>query len=209
MKLNRLVISLLLISTLNAGNSSTKNRVLPLVEPIAVQDSNLFLYVAGGVSSVDVESHLSVGSTFMDGALDDSANVGEIGVGYRYNHNIFATLSAQRAMLDIADIDNFYVSVNYQLSDTTAKPYIGALIGYSQLTWSESPHLVVANEDLTSDGLMYGVQAGLEQELTENWTLFVKYQFIKYDHTIDIRSSSSTIEHNHGQNILIGGQYEF
>ncbi len=158
---------------------------------------------------MDIDSDIAPNTTFTEGALDDRGAVGEIGIGYRYGENIFTTFTAQRAMLDIADIDNFYASINYQFSNVTAKPYIGALLGYSQLTWSESPHVVVSNEDLISDGLMYGLQTGIEQVLTENWTLFAKYQFIKYDHLMDIRSSASTIEHNYGQNILIGVRYAF
>jgi len=173
------------------------------------QDNGLFVYIAGGGAVLDTDSFLAPNAAFINGALDDTGTVGEVGAGYRYSKNIFATLAAQRTILDMVDIDNFYASINYQFTDVVANPYIGVLLGYSQLGWSESPHVVVANKDLSSDGLMYGLQAGIEQVLTENWTLFAKYQFIKYDHLMDIRSSASTIEHNYGQNILIGVRYAF
>ena len=205
MKLSLLVTLTLLISASHAGS----NMIKPAEPVISIQENNFFVYIAGGASFLDIDSDIALNATLIEGALDDNGAVGEIGVGYRYSENIFTTLTAQRTMLDIADIDNFYASINYQFSDVTAKPYIGALLGYSQLTWTESPHVVVLNEDLTSDGLMYGFQAGFEQTLTENWILFAKYQFIKYDHLMDIRSSASTIEHNYGQNILIGVRYAF
>lgn len=158
---------------------------------------------------LDIDSSPSLITPFANGALDDKGMVTEVGIGYRYGDNVFATFAAQRTRLDIADIDNFYASINYQFSDVTAKPYIGALVGYSQLKWSEAPSAVIINEDLTSDGLMYGLQAGIEQELSGNWSLFAKYQFIKYDHLMDIRTKTSTIEHNYGQNILLGVRYGF
>jgi opacity protein-like surface antigen len=173
------------------------------------KNGRFFIQVAGGATVMDIDSSFASNATFTNGALDNDGAVVEVGIGYKYSENIFATFAAQRTMLDIADIDNFYASINYQFTDVVAKPYIGALLGYSQLKWSESPHVIVANEDLTSDGLIYGLQAGFEQELRENWSLFIKYQFIKYDHLMDIRSNASTIEHNYEQNILTGVRYEF
>ncbi len=210
MKLSVWAALALVVSASYAGGDFTQPVEQVIETPVQqTQDTSFFVYIAGGASFLDIDSALSPNATFTDGTLDDTGGVGELGVGYRCSKNIFATVAAQRTWLDIADIDNFYASINYQFSNVTAKPYIGAMVGYSQLTWSEDPHVVVSNKDLISDGMIYGIQAGLEHDLTATWTLFAKYQFIKYDHSMDIRSSSSTIEHNYGQNIVTGVRYAF
>jgi len=193
-----------------AGGNIVKEEAPAPIIPVVLEETNpYFVYLAGGVAYLSGEDTLATGNTFTAGALDDEGSVYELGVGYRYTDNIFATLAVQRTTLDIADIDNIYASINYQFSDVMLKPYIGLVAGYSKLEWSEAPHVVLSNKDLDSDGAMYGVQAGLEFELSTNWSVFGKYQFITYDHLMDIRNNASTIEHKDTQNLLLGVRYGF
>ncbi len=207
MKLNNLMVLGLIMSVGYAGGTTKPALDKPL--EIAKVDNKYFINIAGGGAFLNVDNVLSLNTTFADGALDDSGTVGEVAFGYRYSKNIFTTLAVQRTMLDIADIDNIYLSVNYQYADVFAKPYIGALIGYSKLTWSEDPSVIILNKDLTSEGATYGMQAGVEYNLNDDWAISGKYQFMKYDHTTDIRDGASNIEHTYGQNILMGVNYEF
>ena len=213
MKTKLRVISILLFLSVTShagGGVSQKEAVAPIVpEQIDNSYHEYFVYAAGGMAYLSGESSLAVGNTFASGALDYEGAMYELGAGYRYTENIFATLAVQRTTLDIADIDNIYASINYQFSDVMLKPYIGVLAGYSKLEWSQDPHVVLSNKDLTSDGAMYGVQAGLEFDLAENWSIFGKYQFIVYDHLMDIRNGASTIEHEDTQNLLLGVSYGF
>jgi len=170
-------------------------------------DNSMFAYIALGVSTLDISKtgNLALSAD----AQDDKGSLGEVGLGYKITDNLFTTLSLQRTMLDDADIDNAYVSLNYQFSDLMLKPYIGALVGYSKLKWSNAPYPAVINQDLTSTGLMFGGQAGLELSFNESLSVFTKYQYIQYDHELDIRSGATTLEHDNGHNILLGVQYAF
>jgi len=206
MKLSNLIVLGLIMSVGYAGGTTKPALDIPL-EIEKVDNNKFFINIAGGGSFLNIDNVLKENSTFSNGALDDEGVVGEIALGYRYSENIFTEFAVQRTMLDIADIDNIYVSANYQYADVFAKPYIGVIIGYSKLTWSEDPSVVILHKDLTSDGVTYGVQAGVQHNFNENWGISGKYQFLKYDHTTDIRDSS--IEHTYGQNILMGVNYEF
>lgn len=183
----------------------------PAIEEVitTVNNNDYFIYGAVGRAALDVESTLAVDATFTNGTFDDRGSVFELGAGYRFNDNVFSTISVQRTALDIVNIDNYYASINYQFSDVTAKPYIGVLLGYSRLKWSPRPHEMLINEKLISDDPMYGIQVGLEHTFIEDWSLFAKYQFIKYDHLMDIRNNTNIIEHDDGQNLLLGVQYGF
>jgi len=207
MKLSNLIVLGLIMSVGYAGDTTKPALDIPL--EIKKVDNKFFINIAGGGSFLNVDNELGLNTTFSNGALDDKGVVGEVALGYRYSENIFTEFALQRTMLDIADIDNIYVSANYQYSDVFAKPYIGAVIGYSKLTWSDDPAAVVLNKDLTSEGVTYGVQAGLQHSFNENWGISGKYQFLKYDHATDIRDGDSSIEHTYGQNILMGVNYEF
>lgn len=185
--------------------------VEPAIEEVitAVNDNDYFVYGAVGGAALDVESSLAADAAFTNGTFDDRGFLFELGAGYRFNENIFFTISAQRTELDIVNIDNYYASINYQFSDVIAKPYIGVLLGYSRLKWSPRPHVMLSNEKLISDDPMYGIQVGAEHVFIEDWSLFAKYQFIQYDHSMDIRNSTNIIGHDDGQNLLLGVQYGF
>lgn len=176
---------------------------------ININDNDYFVYGATGRATLDMESSLTVGATFTDGTFDNHGNLFELGAGYRFNDNLFSTISLQRTTLDIADINNYYASINYQFSDVTAKPYIGVLLGYSRLKWSPRPHEMLVNEKLVSDDPMYGIQIGVEHTLKDDWSLFATYQLIKYDHLMDIKNGTHIIEHEGSKNLLLGVRYDF
>ena len=167
---------------------------------------DFFVFASGGGSFFSEEEK---GTSFIKGALDDKSAVFEVGLGYYFTKNIFTELAYQRSMLDIANVDSGYLSLNYQFSNTMLNPYIGIVGGYSRLKWSKRPHIMRISEDLTSASSLYGVQAGLKLPITDNFSLTVKYQYMKLDHLMNIRSGASSIKHNNVQNLLLGVKYEF
>jgi opacity protein-like surface antigen len=106
-------------------------------------------------------------------------------------------------------LNNYFASINYQFSDIFLKPYIGLLAGFSQLEWDEAPYRLLPDDKFTSEFSMYGVQAGVEYDFTENWSIIGKYQYVTHDHHMDILRGRNTIDHNSAQNFLLGGRYAF
>jgi len=189
--------------------------IMPMIEEDIVPN-DWFVYIAGGVSTLDVTSSVSSTgrSNIFPDSLDDKGSLVELGLGYRVSENVFTTLAGQRTNLDFVTLDTVYASLNYQFVDVMLKPYIGVLAGYSKLHWDTRPHtphqINPFVEDLTSTAGVYGAQIGIEQTLNENWSLFGKYQYLKYnEHVMDIDETATTIEHNSAQNILGGIRYAF
>ncbi len=211
MKSNILMLSIVISSFCYAGGDLVQPVEPKIVISTQVEQFNdaFFVYVAGGAALLNVKDTPSELTPYTDGALDDQGIIGEIGLGYQYKPNFFMELAAQRTMLEIADIYNYYISMNYQLYNGDFKPYVGAILGYGQFEWSETPSEAYINEDLNADGFIYGVQVGFKQKLSENLSLIAKYQFIKYEYVLNIRSNTSRIEHNYTQHLLAGVQYAF
>jgi len=197
----------LLILILFGGISHAGGDTAPAVEEESVP--LWFVYVAGGGSSYDVTSKLTSTDTFTPGTLDDSATLFEAGLGYYFMPNIFVTASYQRSTLDIVHLNNYFASISYQLSDIFLKPYIGILAGYSQLEWDKRPYRWLPDEKFISGFAMYGVQAGVEYDITENLSVIGKYQYIKHSHSMDILRGRNIIDHNSAQNFLLGVRYAF
>lgn len=179
----------------------------PIVEKEDIKKG--FISVSGGASFLAIDSSLENGTDFNSGTLDTTGGLVEVNAGYRFNREVFSTIAYQASFLDIATIHNFYASINYQFDNDRFNPYIGALLGSSTLNWSEDPYLVLIDKDLTSESLMYGVQAGFKNELKEDLYLATRLQFIKYNHELDIRNNRSNVIHNSAINLSVGVQYEF
>jgi len=144
------------------------------------------------------------------GLLKTKKNVIEIGLEKKINKNLFTTLSGQRTDLDLGKLNSIYGSVNYQFVDTQMQPYLGFFLGYSKLDWDSRPFITPRFvEDLSSKSFMYGLQAGVEYGVTEDWTLLAKYQFVEYDHKLDIDRGAYHVTHDYAQNILVGVKYGF
>jgi opacity protein-like surface antigen len=206
-----IVGSMIVFNCIHAGGLNDIEVNFEVLEDIITKNTdeyNYFVFLSGGVSSLNVDSKLEKNHSFNEGALDDSAILFELGLGYRFNENIFSTLFVQNTQLDIADITNLGLSVNYQFNNEY-KPYIGFFTGTSQLKWSEEPHVVLLDKDLTSKSPIFGLQAGVEKNLNNNWAIFAKYQLTSYNHEIDIRRGRSTIKHTAANNLLLGVKYEF
>ena len=198
---------ILLSSVAYAGGDKS---ILDVV-PIQLNKESFFIYAAGGITGADVASSLRPNINVFLEALDDSGSVWEAGVGYRYTKDVFTTLSIQGASLDLIDMYNYNASINYRFSDLFIMPYFGAIIGYSNLEWQEIPVDTTGRSveaKLDADHVTFGFQAGADYEITDNFTLFGKYQYLNYDHMMEIFQASD-INHANMQHIQGGVRYEF
>ena len=184
---------------------------MSVVEVVPVVEENFFVYGSGGASAADVKDSISQGVILMPKVLGEDGTIGEVGVGYRYTENIFVTGFIHAAYLDEVDILNFNASINYRFSDLFIMPYVGLIAGYSTLEWQEVPVDTTGKRvdtKLDADHETFGLQAGAEFELNENFTLFGKYQIMTHDHLMDIFTTSQ-IEHASVQSLQGGVRYEF
>jgi len=188
---------------------------IPAVVPwdVPVEEAtNYFVYVSGGTATANVDSNIQDNIVLLPEVLNDNANVLEAGIGYRHSSDLFATAFIQSGSLDQVSIMNYNASVNYRFSDWAVMPYLGAVLGYSTLKWDEVPADTTGHTNVTTkldaDHMTFGLQAGLDYELTDHFTLFGKYQVLTFDHLMEIFDTSE-IKHTNLQNLEGGIRYEF
>ena len=136
----------------------------------------------------------------------DSTNV-DLGVGYRFRDMMFSTLSYQRAIFNEVNIDNLYVSLNYQFREIHLKPYVGVLIGLSRLVWSKYPVSGTLDNDNESITLLGGLQLGVEYSFSDDWSIFGEYQILKNEHKTNILGDNLKIAFQN--NLNVGVSYKF
>ena len=213
MKKNLIALSMILPCTIFAGGDLVETQA---IEPVlsmktveVVQENDFFVFASGGASFFQVDTKLRQGKNFTNGTRDNEAGAFEVGVGYKIQENIFTELAFQQSILDNADVQTIYMSMNYAFEVDMLNPYIGALIGYSQLEWDPTPYTAGIAKDLTSDSSIYGVQAGASYPIMEDLSLAAKYQYIVYDHILEITKNTGGIEHKDAQQVFGGLKYEF
>jgi|GEM_PF-2466275 len=199
------------VSTLLSAGGKVVVPADTVVADVPQEASGLYLFASGGYGSFDVTSSLVSITTdeLHKDATDDNGLVFEVGVGYRITPSWSAEMAYQRSTLEIAHLDTFYTDINYNvMPDNPWMPYIGLIVGYTQLTWDEEPYVATVNKDLSSTGLAYGLQIGLEMPVTETISLLAKYQYMKHDQQIEILRENS-IDHEEQHNIMMGVNYAF
>jgi len=131
----------------------------------------------------------------------------DLGFGYRYNNNIFATISYQKAIFDEVNINNIYFGANYQWRNIPLNPYFGVLVGYSQLAWSEYPISTTTSNDETSGTFLLGLQLGMDYDFDNDWSVFMQYQSLKNEHSTYILNELLVMDFQN--NLQIGVRYGF
>ena len=178
-------------------------------QTVQAKSNGYSVYFLGGASFLNPSTNLSSDEE-KSGTLDKNGNVFELGLGKKFNKNIFSTLSVQRVGFELGKLNSISASVNYQFFDKKMKPYIGVLLGYSKLDWDSRPFARPRfSEDLSSSSLMYGLQVGIEYPFKEHLSLLAMYQFEGYDHKLEIDNGAYHVTHDYSQNLLVGVKYGF
>ena len=203
----------LLAVQLYAGGSFTDTELdieIPrMLAEVESEDGRFYVNANLGVSIVTVESDLENGSAFNGGALDNSGMTFQVGAGYRMANHFSFDVNYQYVGLDLASLSNFYASINYEFTDSEYNPYIGLLYGQSSLIWNKAPDIVLIDKDLSSTSPLYGLQVGLRSEFSDNIYYGLKYQYMIFDHELEIRNGRNTISHTQSNNFSLGVQYEY
>jgi len=125
--------------------------------------------------------------------------------GYFITNYLLTTLSFSSVTADNTTIVNSYFATNYYYNMTQrAHLYIGALLGYSQLSM-DLPHAT------PSQSILYGLQAGISYDMFGYIPLSLTWQSIFLDHTMALRSGTKTVDmKTNSQNIIeLGIAYKF
>ncbi len=170
---------------------------------------NFFLYGGLGVAVFTIKDEIENENTVLIADTDDDdAVVLEIGAGYNFTKNWFATIEASRtAALKRADVTDILLTGNYRFSTKTfSKPYIGIAVGVSSLVWNKQP-VVVGEMRKTNNRMVAGVQVGSDFIIRDNWSWYSKLQVLLKNHTTDIHGENYI--HQIQTNLTLGVKYDF
>lgn len=188
-----------------------ENKDLPFnTEKIFPEDS-YFIGVTIGLSKLNIEENDLIGNLTLDSDPDDSGMIYGIDVGYHFNKSIFMTLDYQYTVLDDVDFNEIFTTVNYKFNETfSMDPYVGAIVGYSKMAWSQNP-LNSSNNNNESSSYSGGIQIGADKYVMDQMALYLSYQYLIMNHTTNIKTflEEKELEHTSKQTLNIGIKYYF
>ncbi len=133
-------------------------------------------------------------------------------LGYKFNRDYRMALSYLNANATDVSFSNIYMSGNYLFeSFSNMTPYIGLILGYSQLKWNTSPMPSSEFTNSSSSSMLTGTQIGLLYPFSKQISVYTAYQFVLMNHVTYLPppSSKSELQHNSLHNLQIGLQYNF
>lgn len=185
---------------------------LILVSSHALAEKDWFIGVAVGGETHDTSHQVSSGAVDLLFNPSDSVNSIAVNLGYQIHENWFATIEYSRFDMDEVEVDNLYATLNYlhRFSDSIYSGYAGLLAGRSELDWQEDP-IVAAVRQSQSEEDVWGAQAGLLVDLSENWRLNLAYRYINASHETQLMplGGSSEFMHEDFQTISVGVEVLF
>ncbi len=141
---------------------------------------------------------------------EDSGDTYGIGLGYEVNSNWFFQLDYTHTDGDDVDIDQVFLSLNYQrpLFIPRMKGTIGLVVGEGSLEWNSQPAFADAIfDDLEDEEFLYGIQLGLNYDLGRHWSTSLTYQYFEQDFTTNLETPDDgrlEFEHSSHHYLLFG-----
>jgi len=137
-----------------------------------------FFQVAAGAATMSVQQNDIKGSITLGSQPDKNAAQINVGIGYNYTSELFATLEAERQFYDDVTINNLLVSANKRIYKNF---YIGGVVAKSYIKLTKS-HINSNLTDSRGSEWGYGFHIGYEKAYSKDMTLFVQYRYLKAAH---------------------------
>lgn len=174
--------------------------------------AGFFTYTGLGYSTINAKQNNIFNSVTLANELSTQGFNFNLGLGYKYDNDLIFKVGYQRIMLSDVHLDNAYFGVALELEEFVGfTPYVGALLGYSQLTWDTYPVFNISNVNTKSNSNMFGLELGASYPITDAVSLELMYQLISTDHKARVIKSGamSDIEHALVNSIYFGLRYSF
>ncbi len=163
------------------------------------------LYAGGAEYDVDFDFAGQLGFD-----PEDSGDTFGLGLAYEVNSNWFFQLDYTHTDGDDVDIDQVFLSLNYQrpLFIPRMKGMIGLVVGEGSLEWNSQPDFADAIfDDLEDEEFLYGIQLGLNYDLGRHWSTSLTYQYFEQDFTTNLETPDDgplEFEHSSHHYLLFG-----
>ncbi len=152
-----------------------------------------FVYMGLGASKYSIKNEAQNTVVYED-SLDQYTTTGEIGFGVVHGVSTFSTLSLNKSLnLKRATVTDLLYSYNYKFTKPIdAKPYIGIVIGMSDLVWNEKPNTTNINSGVKATGFAVGAQVGLDSKFINSTSIYTRLRYIIKDLNTEIGDEKLT-----------------
>lgn len=201
--LNKIALASLLVSTSCFAQNETLVEVL--------KDSKYFVSFSTSLTKANMDKKDNSGSVSLTNEVDESSHSIGIELGYKYSDDIEVSVNYERINNSDLGFDNIYIASRYLFEKQNSfRPYVGAHLGLSQLSWDTTP-VSTTDNDVESSSYLIGVKLGTLYDLSKNVKLDMNYSLSFMDHETVIESypNKSTLNHNHIQSLALAIRYEF
>jgi len=189
-----------------------KTEITPIQRTIEPkEEKGIYIALAAGYSLMGVTKDDISGNVILNYELKDSGINYGAEIGYYFNNNIFISIDYQKTDLEEVSLNNAFTTLNYQFDEIYSfSPYIGAIAGYSTITWEKEP-IDFATGKTSASSILGGLQVGSDISLYGGVSLSIFYRYLMMNNITNIETGTgkSKIEHNSEQNLNVGIKYNF
>ena len=167
----------------------------------------VYFALYGGGTEFDVDYEFA---GTLDFDPEEDGDTFGLGVAYELTEHWFVQLDYTHTDADDVDIDQVFVSLNYQrpLFIDNMKGMIGVVAGEGSLDWNDQPDFADSLfDDLDDDESLYGVQLGLNYDIGEHWSTSLTYQYFEQDFNTNVETPDEgrvEFEHSSHHYVLFG-----
>ena len=141
-------------------------------------------------------------------ALEQSAWLGDVTLGYQFVNGFYVSGSLQYSHLEAADLMNYYATLGYKMDFRGVNPFFGVNIGSGTLSWDDEYSIFGDNERVSVSTEMYfGLEFGLEFVISNELSITGKYQYFMNNQTTNFYAGDIT--HESQSNLIVGLQVSF
>ena len=168
-----------------------------------------FLGFSANLNSINVDKNDKTGSIILNNSLDDKGISYNAHLGRKFD-NYILSMNYERTNLDDVKIDSYYFSIDYEFRHKY-KPFIGLLLGKSDLTWKIDPLVNSQIKDKKLSSYMYGLRVGGIYLINKKWSLFSSIVYEKFDLKTKFISipAKSEIVYKEKSSLSMGVRYFF
>ena len=127
------------------------------------------LYIGADIGNTTAELKVSAGG--VSAAEDDNGGSQTLKVGAYLDKNSRVYGFYHNVNIDAGNIGAVGIGYDYFMGTSAFKPFVGGLIGYGSYTED--------GLDFDVAGLVYGVQAGVNYAINDNFSVEAGYRFLK------------------------------
>lgn len=126
-------------------------------------------YIGLDLGSTTVEASTKSQGLNIDETENDSGGAQTLKAGYYFDSNNRAAVFYNNINSEDADFGILGLEYDYLFGENDLKPFVGAMLGYGRYSMDDP--------SFTINGLVYGIQAGVNYKINTNFSVEAGYRF--------------------------------